>query len=289
MEKMRTDYILITPVRDEEKYIEETLRSVVNQTIQPSRWIIVDDGSTDRTPEIIAEYRKGIDWIEVLRIDRDTPRQPGSPVVNAFNHGYERIKETDFDFVVKLDCDLRFAPDYFENLLREFEKDPRLGIASGVYLEDHGKGWTPVEMPYYHTAGACKFMRKECFTQIDGFVVAKGWDTVDEIRAQMRGWRTRHFTELTMYHLKNEGSGIGFLSTNAMHGEIFYMTGGSKIFFVAKVLHRIFTGQPLFMGAVMLLYGYLKPLIQQKKRLVTYDEAEFYSKLLLSRLLGKSN
>lgn len=286
MAKNGTDYILISPVRDEEQYIEQTISSVINQTIKPSRWIIVNDGSSDRTPEIIDSYRKRFDWIEILRIDRDTARQPGSPVVNAFNRGYDLVKDSEFDFVVKLDCDLRFASDYFEKLLQEFEKDPRLGIGSGIYFEDHGKGWTPVKMPLYHTAGACKFMRKECFNQIDGFVVAKGWDTIDEIRAQMRGWRTRHFEDLAMYHLKNEGSGIGLLKTNAMHGEIFYLTGGSKFFFIMKVLHRIVTGRPVLIGGIMLLYGYLKPLIQKRKRLVSDGEAKFYSNLLNSRLLG---
>jgi glycosyltransferase involved in cell wall biosynthesis len=288
MTKNGTNYILISPVRDEEKYIIQTIESVVGQTITPSKWIIVDDASSDRTPEIIQSYQKRFPWIQMLRINRDTARQPGSPIVNAFNRGYDLVKDGGFDFVVKLDCDLRFVPAYFEKLLQEFEKDPRLGIGSGIYLEDHGKGWTPVKMPPYHTAGACKFMRKECFTQIDGFVAAKGWDTVDEIRAQMRGWQTRHFKELHMYHLKNEGSGIGFVKTNVMHGEIFYLTGGSKLFFIMKVIHRIVTGRPLFIGGIMLLYGYLKPLIQKRKRLVSDGEAKFYSNLLNARLLGWS-
>lgn len=288
MTKHGTNYILISPVRDEEKYIVQTLDSVINQTIKPAKWIIVDDASSDRTPEIIASYRKKFPWIEILRIDRDTARQPGSPIVNAFNRGYQMIKGGEFDFVVKLDCDLRFAPDYFEKLLKEFEKDPRLGIASGIYLQDHGKGWMPIKMPAYHTAGACKFMRKQCFTQIDGFVATKGWDTIDEIRAQMNGWRTRHFVELVMYHLKNEGSGIGILKTSVMHGEIFYMTGGSKLFFIAKVLHRMVTTRPVLIGGLMLLYGYLKPFLKRRKRLVTDDEAKFYSTLLLSRLLGRN-
>jgi len=287
MTKHGPDYILISPAKDEEKYIEQTLISVVNQTIKPSRWIIVDDGSSDRTPEIIDSYRKKFNWIEVLKTERDTARQPGSPVVNAFNRGYDLIKDTQFDYVAKLDCDLRFAPDYFEKLMQQFENDPRLGIASGIYLEDYGNGWLPIKMPVYHTAGACKFMRKECFNQIDGFVAAKGWDTVDEIRAQMRGWRTRHFVDLHMQHLKNEGSGIGFVKTNAMHGEIYYLTGGSKLFFTLKVLHRAIKGRPFLIGGMMVLYGYLKTALQGRKRLVTDEEAKFYSKLLNSRLLGK--
>jgi glycosyltransferase involved in cell wall biosynthesis len=288
MSKNSLNYILISPAKDEEKDIEQTLISVVNQTVKPSRWIIVDDGSSDRTPEIIDSYRRRFEWIKVMRIDRNTARQPGSPIVNAFNRGYDLIKDSEFDFVVKLDCDLRFAPDYFEKLLQQFEKDPRLGIGSGIYLENYGKDWMPIKMPAYHTAGACKFMRKECFSQIGGFVAAKGWDTVDEIRAQTRGWRTRHFVDLHMYHLKNEGSGIGFVKTNAMHGEIYYLTGGSKLFFTLKVLHRAFYGRPFLIGGIMVFYGYLRTALQGRKRLVTDEEAKFYSKLLNSRLFGNN-
>src|ERR1035437_3481837 len=133
MAKNGTNYILISPVRDEEKYIIQTIESVVGQTITPSKWIIVDDASSDRTPEIIESYQKKFPWIEMLRIARDTARQPGSPIVNAFDRGYDLVKDGGFDFVVKLDCDLRFTSDYFEKLLQEFEKDPRLGIGSGIY------------------------------------------------------------------------------------------------------------------------------------------------------------
>ena len=285
MTKNGTNYILISPVRDEEKYIEQTIESVVGQTITPSKWIIVDDASSDRTPEIIKSYQKRFPWIQMLRIDRDTARQPGSPVVNAFNRGYDLVKDNAFDFVVKLDCDLRFAADYFEKLLQEFEKDPRLGIASGIYLEDHGKGWTPIIMPIYHTAGACKFMRKECFIQIGGFIPFKGWDTVDEIKAQCKGWETCHFDELRFYHLKTEGSGIGQIQTNIMHGEIYYSTGGSYLFLLLKIIHRMIFGQPFLIGGIMMFFGFSRALILKKKRLVNNDEAFFYKRLLNQRIL----
>ena len=285
MTKNGTNYILISPVRDEEKYIEQTIESVVGQTIPPSKWIIVDDASSDRTPEVIQSYQKRFPWIQMLRIDRDTARQPGSPIVNAFNRGYDLVKDSAFDFVVKLDCDLRFAPDYFEKLLQEFEKDPRLGIGSGIYLEDYDKGWTPIKMPTYHTAGACKFMRKECFIQIGGFIPFKGWDTVDEIKAQCKGWETCHFDELRFYHLKTEGSGIGQIQTNIMHGEIYYSTGGSYLFLLLKIIHRMIFGQPFLIGGIMMFFGFSRALILKKKRLVNNDEAFFYKRLLNQRIL----
>ena len=283
------NYIIISPVKDEERYLETTIKSVISQTIKPVRWIIVNDGSIDRTPEILNEYCKKYEWINVVKIERGSRRQPGSAVINAFNRGYEIVKNEQFDYIVKLDCDLNFDSYYFEELLSKFNEDKKLGIASGIYLEKNDKHWIPVKMPFYHTAGACKFVRADCFKQIGGFIPSRGWDTIDEIRAQMMGWETRHFETLKMYHLKNEGSGIGNLRTNVMHGEIFYLTGGSKIFFMLKTLHRMIFGEPFFIGGIMMVFGYLKPLFFRKKLLVTDKEAKFYKQLLNRRIFTASN
>lgn len=280
-------YIIITPVRDEEKYIEQTIRSVISQTIKPIEWIIVDDGSQDRSTEIIYEYCREYNWIKPLRLERKSNRQPGSAVICAFNKGYEIVSNDKFDFIVKLDCDLQLMPNYFEKLFKKFQYDQRLGIASGVYLEKKHKDWIPVKMPEYHAAGASKVVRKKCFEDINGFIPIKGWDTIDEIRAQVKGWKTCHFQELKFYHLKNEGSGIGQLRTNAMHGEIYYLIGGAKAFFLIKVIHRMFYGRPFILGGLIMSVGFLKPLIQRKKLIVSNDEARYYKKLLNKRMLRK--
>ena len=283
-EYTKSKYVIISTAKDEENYIEDTIESVVNQTIRPATWVIVDDGSQDRTPEVVSKYCEEYNWIKLVRIERGPQRQPGSAVINAFNQGCKLIKDEDFEFIVKLDCDLRFDPYYFEQLFLKFHQDERLGIASGIYLENRGKAWIPVKMPDYHVAGACKAVREKCFKEIGGFISSRGWDTVDEIKAQMMGWRTSHFTDLQMYHLKNEGSGTGQLRTNAMLGEIFYLTGGSKLFFVLKVLHRLIVGKPFIGGGLLMAFGYLKPMIQRKKLLVSHEEAIFYRNLLNKRI-----
>ena len=278
-------YVIISPLKDEEAYVEATLRSVVDQEVKPARWVIVDDGSSDKSPEIVERYCREHAWITLLRSERKGERQPGSPVIHAFNRGYRLIENDGYDIVVKLDCDLLFDPGYFKSILEHFEKDDLLGIASGIYLEENGSGWAPIEMPWYHTAGACKVMRANCFREIGGFVAARGWDTVDEIRAQYRGWSTRHFTDLKMHHLKKEGSGIGSLRTGVMHGEVFYRTGGSKTFFIFKVLHRMIFGQPLVIGGMAVLWGYLHSLMRNTDLLVTEEEGRFYRRQLNSRML----
>ena len=272
-------YVLITPVKDEEKYIEATLRSVAAQTLKPCRWIILDDGSSDATPEILRRYAEKYEWIQVVRIERDANRLPGSAEIRAFVRGYEIIKDDEFDFVVKLDGDLELPPHYFEYLCDQFNADESLGLASGHYLE-HRKGrWNPIPMPEYHVAGASKMYRKKCYTDIGGLEFSRAWDTVDEIRAWERGWTTRHFDELEFYHLKIEGSGVGQFRTNIMCGEVYYLSGGGIGFFLLKLLYRVQRSSPFLLGSLSVLWGYLKCCISRRPKAVSESEARRYRQM----------
>ena len=277
-------YILISPVKDEEKFVEVTIQAVLKQTVRPERWIIVDDGSRDKTSQIVERYARENEWIKVLRIDGAAVRLPGPGVIRAFNAGYQLIGDTDFDFLVKLDCDLDFSDDYFEQLLRKFQGDKTLGIASGLCVEKSRDGWHPSSGPEYHAFGASKMVRAKCFNEIGGFLPSRGWDTIDEIRAQMAGWRTCHVKELPLYHLKPEGSGMGFMRTHMMHGEIFYLTGGGAVFFLLKVGHRMLFGKPVLLGGWAMFYGYLRARVFKNKKLVTKAEAQFYRHTLNDRI-----
>src|SRR5262249_40789193 len=157
---------------------------------KPLLWVIVDDGSCDRTPEMIRRFATEHDWIRVHTLRRDRDRLPGTGVIHAFRAGLELISNQEYDFIVKLDGDLKLPPDYFERLLKKFHEDQRLGIASGVYLERRDDEWHEIRMPEYHAAGASKMIRAACFEQIGGFVPSRGWDTVDEIHAQTHNWKT---------------------------------------------------------------------------------------------------
>lgn len=279
-----TRYILITPVKDEAKHIELVLRSVTRQRLQPLRWIIVDDGSSDGTPAIVERYLADFPFITLLRKDVATPRNTGSAEIHAFNRGYDQIRGLDFDFVVKLDGDLSFESDYFEKLIGHMTADSSLGIASGVYLEEDKAGtWRVVGMPTYHAFGACKVVRRECFEAINGFVTTPGWDTVDQIHAWTHGWTTTHFDDLEVKHHKPEGSGMGMLKTSRMHGRIHYVTGGDPLFFVFKALHRARL-RPFVFGALALTAGYLEAVVRQTPRLVTDGEAATYRHIMRQRL-----
>ena len=280
------NYVVVSPVKDEERNISRTLESMLDQTMKPLRWIIVDDGSRDRTADVVQSYAGSHSFVYLLRRDIRQARQTGIAEIVAFNEGYQLVREMAFDCVVKLDGDLSFNRDYFEQLLARFHENPKLGIASGTYMERRGNEWTQIKMPTYHAAGASKMVRKECFDAIGGFIPERGWDTVDEIRAMTIGWQTMHFPELRMEHWKPEGVGMGYLSTSYMHGEIYFRTGGGLVFLVPKVLSR-FLHRPIITGGLALFCGYLHGMLRRAQRLVTPDEARCYRALLNRRLLTK--
>jgi poly-beta-1,6-N-acetyl-D-glucosamine synthase len=280
------NYVVVSPVKDEASYIERTIQSVIGQSLRPQKWIIVDDGSRDATPQILARYAKQCSWITVVPVVRDGKRRPGSAVIIAFMTGYELIKSDDFDFIVKLDCDLEIPSQYFETLIGRFAADPKLGISSGIYLEESQQSWKPVKMPKYHAAGCSKIVRAKCFREIGGFIPKRGWDTVDEIRAQAMGWKTCHFEDLAVRHLKSEGTGIGSVSTNLMLGQIYYRTGGGTVFFVLKCIHRAVFGRPIILTGVLMFAGFVRAYLNGEPKLVSDEEAVRYRRLLNERILA---
>ena len=280
-------YVLISPVKDEENYIASTIESVLSQSILPEKWIIVDDGSSDNTKDVIEKYCGEFSWVKLICLKRDRERMPGPAVINAFNVGYDEVKSEQFEYIVKLDGDLKFGMDYFENLIKKFMENRLLGIASGVYYEQNGNAWVSIPMPTYHAAGASKVIRRKCFEDIGGFVLSRGWDTVDEIKAMIYGWETRHYADIHFYHLKKEGSGIGNLRTNIMHGEIYYLTGGSRLFFLFKFAHRLLFGDLFLISGLFMLYGYFRFALINKDRLVSKEEMRLYRGVLKRRITDK--
>lgn len=278
-------YAIVTPVRDEAGYIAQTIESVIAQSHRPARWVIVDDGSTDQTPAIVRASTSGVNWISVLSTGSQR-RNLGSAEIVAFAKGLATIQDMTFDYLVKLDGDVRLERDYFKQILDRMSSEPRWGIASGVYCEEMGGRWMPVKMPAYHAAGASKVIRRECYQEIGGFVPRKGWDTVDEIRAGLNGWKTGHFPDIQFRHLKPEGVAMGALSTHRFHGEIYYQTGGGVPFLLAKSLHRMCTAKPLLLGGLAMVMGYLAAQLGGTPRLVSTAEARFYRRMLNRRLLN---
>jgi poly-beta-1,6-N-acetyl-D-glucosamine synthase len=159
-------YVVITPVRDEAHLIERTISSMVRQTVLPAEWIIVDDNSHDGTAAVVHRYVSTNHWMRLISFNEQGPRSVGGREIKAFYVGLNALCFTQWGFIVKLDADLELPPTYFEELLRRFQDEPSLGIASGIYTEYHGGSWVPIQMPEYHAAGASKMIRADCFKTI---------------------------------------------------------------------------------------------------------------------------
>jgi biofilm PGA synthesis N-glycosyltransferase PgaC len=264
---VKTRYVVVTPARDEERTIERTARSMRAQTVAPLRWVVVDDGSSDGTREIVARHAAEAPWIEVVeRTDRGY-RALGGGVVDAFNVGFARVRDLPWEFVVKLDADLSFEPDYFANLLRRFDADPKLGMASGkTFLVEDGRKtieWCPDE----HVRGPAKMYRRECFEAIGGLEARRGWDMIDETRAQMGGWTTRSFLEEELIHHRPiDARQANVLRSRFEMGELYHFLGYHPLYMLLRSLRSAVQDFPRGTGGAALLLGYLRAMLRRAPR-----------------------
>jgi glycosyltransferase involved in cell wall biosynthesis len=250
-------YVLITPAKDEAAFIEQTLKSVISQTVRPLKWVIVSDGSTDGTDEIVKRYAAEHEWIELLRMPERGERDFAGKV-GAFNAGYARIEALSFDVVGNLDADISFDPDYFAFLLDRFKSMPDLGVAGTPFVEDGFKyDYNFVNID--HVSGACQLFRAECFRDIGGYKPIKGGgiDWVAVTTARMMGWRTGTFTEKTCLHHRLTGTGKDRLFTARFKvGQKDYFLGGHPLFEIFRAAYQM-TLRPYVIGGLCILAGYL--------------------------------
>ena len=271
---MKRKYLLISPCRNEAAYMQQTLDSVIAQSVRPAKWVIVDDGSTDDTPQILQKYAEAHPWIEVVtRKDRGR-RAVGPGVIEAFYAGYETIKPDEFEYLCKLDLDLRLPPKYFELLMARMEGDRRIATCSGKsYIEENG---TLVDERHGDetSLGMTKFYRVTCFKAIGGFVREVMWDGIDCHRCRMKGWVACSWDipDLRFVHLRPMGSSQAGIYTGRMrHGYGQYFMGTGFFYMLASALFRI-GDKPYVLGSMAMLWGWLKSALQGKQR---YDDLEF--------------
>lgn len=271
---MNRRYVLISPCRNEADYMRQTLDSVVAQSARPAKWVIVDDGSTDQTPAILAEYQTKHDWITVVtRRDRGR-RAVGPGVIEAFYAGYEAIDPDAYDYLCKLDLDLRLPPRYFETLMARMEADPKIATCSGkAYVEESGK--LVSERHGDETSlGMTKFYRVSCFKAIGGFVREVMWDGIDCHRCRMKGWIACSWDEpeLRFVHLRPMGSSQQGIYVGRMrHGFGQYFMGTGFLFIAASAISRI-NEKPYLLGSLAMLWGWSKSALMGKPR---YQDPEF--------------
>lgn len=278
-------YVIITPVRDEEKYIAATIESVCNQTIKPVEWIIVNDGSTDRTAEIIERYAARTPWIRPVHRQNRGFRKSGGGVMEAFYDGYNAVRCHHWDFIVKLDGDLSFTPDYFEKCFERFQNDGDLGIGGGEIRHDIS-GILKIEAnPKFHVRGATKIYRRACWKAIGGLWPAPGWDAIDEVKANMLGWKTYSFSDLFLLHHRFTGTEDGLLRNRVKHGLACYVSGYHPVYVIASCLSRV-RQKPYIVGAAAILYGFLKAHISRAPRVEDRSYLAYIRGQQLRRLFG---
>jgi poly-beta-1,6-N-acetyl-D-glucosamine synthase len=288
MNPSATKYVVITPARDEEAFLRFTIESMIKQTVRPTEWVIVNDGSTDRTGQIIDEYAAKYPWIRAVHRPNRGFRKAGGGVVDTFNDGYRTLTTTDWEFIVKFDGDLSFESDYFEKCFTYFASELHLGVGGGVmcYVENGQKSFEA--NPKFHVRGATKIYKRECWDAIGGFWPAPGWDTMDEVKASMLGWSTRSFPDLHLLHHRPTGAADGTWRNLVKNGLANYICGYHPLFMMAKCIGRL-RYRPYVLGPIALLYGFVGGYLKRIPQVDDQRTIRYLRQQQLARLTGRES
>ena len=283
--KTSPTYMLITPARNEAEFIEFTIKSMVAQTIRPTKWVIVSDGSTDGTDEIVKRYLPEHPWIELIRMPAREERHFAGKV-DAFNAGYARVKELPHEFVGSLDADISFDSEYFSFLLSKLSEDAKLGLVGTPFKNSSNRIYDYRYTSLEHVSGACQLFRRECFEDIGGYVPIKagGIDYVMVIAARMMGWKTRTFTEKMSLHHREMGTAQhGLWRARFQNGVKDYAFGNHPLWELARVAYQM-TQPPRLIGGVLLITGYVWEQIRRADRPVSREFVAFVRREQIQRL-----
>jgi glycosyltransferase involved in cell wall biosynthesis len=278
-------YILVTPARDEARSIELTIGSVIAQSVLPLKWVIVSDGSTDGTDDIVKRYAADHSWIELLRMPERRERDFAGKV-GAFRAGLERCRSLPYAVLVSLDADITFEPDYFEFLLGKLAADPMLGLVGTPFRELSGEVYDYRFVSVEHVSGACQVFRRECFEAIGGYTPVKGGsiDHIAVISSRMRGWKTRTYPEKNCLHHRAQGTAQrGPLAARFKQGVKDYNIGSHPMWEAFRSAYQM-TKKPILVGGFAIGAGYFWSMLNRKKRPVSAEFIAFHRREQLSRL-----
>jgi poly-beta-1,6-N-acetyl-D-glucosamine synthase len=278
-------YVLITPVRDEARFIELTINSMVAQTVRPLKWAVVSDGSTDGTDEIIKKYAAQHSWIELVRMPERHERHFAGKVL-AFNAGYDRVRNLDYQAIASMDGDISFGEDYFSFLLGKLAEDPKLGLVGTPFKEDSGDVYDYRFVSIEHVSGACQLFRRECFEKIGGYMPVKGGgiDLMAVTAVRMNGWKTRTFTERVCVHHREIGTALyGGLAARFKQGVKDYVYGGHPMWEAFRATYQM-TKKPFIVGGLVLGAGYFWALARRAERPIPREMVGFRRREQMQRL-----
>lgn len=280
-------YVVITPARNEAQYIELVIRSMIAQTQPPLRWVIVSDGSTDGTDEIVGNYSSTHPWIELLRMPERTQRHFAGKV-HAFRAGYDRVKGLEYDVIASLDGDISFDAHYFSFLLGKLDADATLGLVGTPFQELSGQAYDYRFVAIEHVSGACQVFRRACFEAIGGYMAVKGGsiDHIAVITARMHGWRTRTFIEKTCLHHRAIGTAQrGVLKARFRYGIKDFAIGNHPLWELFRVARQMMI-RPAISGGLLLGCGYTWAWLKRTPHPISNELISFHRREQLERLKG---
>jgi glycosyltransferase involved in cell wall biosynthesis len=270
-------YVLVTPAHNEASYIEKTIQSVIRQTVLPLRWVIVSDGSTDGTDEIVARYLEGRPWLELVRLPPRKERHFAAKV-QAFRAGYERVKNLPFDVIGNLDADVSFEDDFLQYLLDKFQLLPNLGVAGTHYVEGEFHSYRDSHINVHHVNGQVQLFRRRCFEDIGGYVPIRGGgiDWVAVTTARMKGWLTYSFPDRVFQHHRKMGTAGGSeLKARFHYGKKDYFLGGDPLWQIMRGAFQM-TKKPYIVGGLLLITGYAWCAVLRKERPISAELMRFH-------------
>jgi glycosyltransferase involved in cell wall biosynthesis len=284
-------YVLISAARNEEGFIEQTLRSVVGQSVLPQRWAIVSDGSTDATDGIVKRYAEEHAFLELLRVKPDPSRNFGSKA-RAVNAGYARLRHHPYELVGILDADVALPPDYYEQMMVKFAAHPELGLSGGLLAEKVGDRFiTKTTSVEWSVRGPVQMFRRTCWESIEGYryLPYGGVDTVAEVMCRMRGWKVRSFADLRAHHLRPTGTAThGALRAAYRTGTENYKNGFLPLFMLGRCIKQL-RHPPFIVGGLAMGLGYALPALRREERQIDDEFVRFLRKEQMRRLWARDS
>ena len=279
------NYVIVTPARNEAQFVESTIKSVIAQTKRPLKWVIVSDGSTDGTDDIVRKYAADYSWIELVRMPERQERNFAGKVY-SFDAGYKTTRNLKYDVIVSLDADISFGEDYFAYLLQKVSKDPALGLVGTPFKEGSNSTYDYRFVNIEHVSGACQVFRRRCFEDIGGYKPVKSGciDHIAVVSARMKGWKTRTFTERVCFHHRAMGTAQQNFAAVALQERPKGLLDW-KPSAVGGVQDGIpTTKRPYLIGGLAVLAGYTGAAIRRAERPVSRELVRFYRREQMQRL-----
>lgn len=279
-------YVLITPARNEAAFIEKTIQSVIAQAVLPLKWVIVSDGSTDGTDEIVSRYALQHKWIELVRQPERADRNFAGKAF-AFRAGWSRVADLPYDVIGNLDADVSFEADYFDFMMKKFAENPNVGVAGTPYLEG-GKTYDYRFTSIEHVSGACQLFRRDCFEAIGGYrpIRTGGIDLIAVVSARAKGFQTRTFTDkVYLHHRKVGGAQVAGFRERVHRGRMDYLLGSHPLWEICRSVFQM-RNKPYVIGGFLILFGYIWTMLRRLERTIPQELMEFRRSEQMRRLKG---